>query len=74
MAQPQKTITLGELRSELTRLLSYPDDTEIIFGQGDLSFYRFKTWLYRADDQTPKTIDLEFNELYKVTVDPDDNA
>ena len=74
MTQPKKTITLGELRHELTKLLSYPDDTEIIFGQGDLSFYKFKPWLYRADEKTPKLVDLEFNELYKVTVDPDDNA
>lgn len=71
MAQTKKTITLGELRHELSNLLNYPDDTEIIFGQGDLSFCRFKHWLYRADDKTPKIIDLEFNELYKVTHDPD---
>lgn len=66
----EKSMLLGEWRHELERLLSYPDDTEITIGQCDLSFYRFKTWLYRSDEKTPKKINLEFNELYKVTLDP----
>ena len=69
-----KSITVGEWRHELTELLSYPDDTEITIGGGRLSFYRFKPHLYRADNKTPKIVNLEFNELYEVTLDPDSNS
>ena len=65
----KKTILLGNLRHELETLLSHPDDTEITFGQGDLSFYRFKNTLYRSDEKTPQRVILQFNELYKVTLD-----
>jgi hypothetical protein len=68
----QKTITLGELRHNLTSLLELPDDTEITFGGGNLSFYRFKNYLYRADDKTPQIVNLEFNELFEVTMDPNE--
>ncbi|MCU7933714.1 MAG: hypothetical protein KZQ99_02400 [Candidatus Thiodiazotropha sp. (ex Dulcina madagascariensis)] len=65
-----KIIALGELRLQcLDHLVRLPDDTEIAFGSGDLSFHRIKTRLYRADDKTPKNIQIEFNELYEVTHD-----
>lgn len=74
MEKLNKTITLGELRHKLIALLDNPDDTIITFGQADLSFYDFKNWQYRADNQTPAIINLEFNELYKVTADPHDST
>jgi hypothetical protein len=62
-----KTITLGELRHELTELLKRPDDTQVMFGSGDLSYYRFKE---RGPYGGPDLVQLEFNELYQVTLDP----
>ncbi len=59
-----KTTTLGELRSKLAWLKDEPDNTLITFGNGDLTFDRAEG---RGD-----MINIEFNELYKVTADPDD--
>lgn len=68
----QKTITVGELRHDLTALLSYPDDTEVSFGAGDLSYYRLKNRLYRSETSgIPRSVQVEFNEIYEVTLDPD---
>lgn len=64
-----KTITLGELKARLAWMKDLPDDTEITFGSGDLSFYRGKTRLYRSDDQTPAIVNIEFGELYQITHD-----
>ena len=64
-----KTITLGELKLQLGWVLDLPDDTEITFGAGDLSFYRPKTALYDAHD-IPKRVQIQFNELYSVTFEP----
>jgi hypothetical protein len=66
-----KTITLGELKQRLAWVSELDDDTEIIFGGGDLNFCRAKTRLYRADNQTPAIVQIEFNQLYEVTMDPD---
>ncbi|MGB6054616.1 MAG: hypothetical protein WBG17_05190 [Burkholderiaceae bacterium] len=68
-----KTITLGELKSKLQWVLALPDDTEITFGGGDLSFFTAKTSLYDAADQ-PKIVQLRFNEIYKVVIDPDSDS
>lgn len=59
-----KTITLGYLRESLSE---YPDDTEIYFGVGDLSFYRPKP----RNNGRPALVQIEFNELYEITHDPD---
>ncbi|MGE8449876.1 MAG: hypothetical protein ACN6OP_04465 [Pseudomonadales bacterium] len=68
----QKTITVGELRHDLTALLNYPDDTEVSFGAGDLSYYRLKSRLYRSEtSNVPRLVQVEFSELYEVTLDPD---
>lgn len=66
-----KTITLGELKIRLAWVLALPDQTEITFGGGDLSFYKPKTSLYDAQDN-PVIVQLQFNEVYTVTHDPDD--
>lgn len=70
MSEP-KTISLGELKARLKWVWELDDDTEIFLGAGDLSLYRAKTRLYRSDDKTPAMVNLEFNELYEVTMDPD---
>lgn len=69
MSQP-KTITLGELKQQLAWVLALPDQTEITFGQGDLSFNVAKTALYDKNEE-PVRVQIRFNELYKVTHDPD---
>lgn len=64
-----KTITLGELKADLQWIRGLPDDTQVTFGSGDLSYVRAKTRLYRPDNQTPAIINIEFGELYEVTHD-----
>lgn len=67
----QKTMTLGEFRQQVwDQIKNLPDDTEITLGAGDLSVYRCKTRLYRADNRTPKLVQIELNEIYHVTFDP----
>lgn len=65
-----KTITVGELRRKLEELLAQPDHAEVFFGGGDLSFYRLKN---RGPRNPADGIlyQVEFNELYEVTLDPD---
>ena len=64
-----KTITVGQLRSDLTELLKLPDNAEVYFGAGDLSYYRPKD-RSSLDPKEPRLIQIEFNELYEVTLDP----
>lgn len=66
-----KSMTVDEFRSKIwEHLKDLPDDTEILFGGGDLSFFQCKHGDYRSDGRTPKAIHLEFNELYHVNDDP----
>lgn len=69
-----KTITLGDLKDKLEWMKDLPDDTEITFGNGDLSFSRPKTRLYRPDNKTPAIINIEFGELYEITHDFDSES
>lgn len=64
-----KTITLGDLKAKLEWMRDLPDDTEITFGNGDLTFSRAKPRLYRPDNDTPAIINIEFGELYEITHD-----
>lgn len=66
MTKP-KTMTLGELRAKLAYSADLPDDTKIFFGAGDLSLYRLKNRGGDGED----LIQFEFNELYRVVLDPD---
>lgn len=67
MAQP-KTITVGELRDKLAE---YDRDCELTFGGGNLSLYRVKNRLYNDAAKTKVLrVQLEFNELYEITLDP----
>ncbi len=64
-----KTITVGELRTlMINQMREMNDDDEIMFGGGALSFYRLKD---RGGRVGPRLVDVEFNEVFKVVVDPD---
>ena len=66
----QKIMSLAEFRQQIWDQLKHlPDDTEIVFGAGDLSVNRCTTRLYRADNKTPKHVQIEFNEIYVITHD-----
>jgi hypothetical protein len=62
------TITLGAIRAELLDLLSMPDDTQVFFGAGDLTWYRTKN---RGPIVGTQLMQIEFNEVYTVTNWPD---
>lgn len=63
-----KTITVSELREKLRELLAMPDNTEVFFGQGDLSWYRIKA---RGPIEGPQLMQIEFSQAYTITMDPD---
>lgn len=70
----QKTITLGQLKQQIAWVLELGDDTLITFGAGDLSFNRAKTRLYKLDNsgkETSEIVNIEFNQIYSVALDPD---
>lgn len=61
-----KTITAGELKLRLARqLMALDDSTEVMIGGGALSLYRLK-------QRGPNLVDIEFNEVFVIQVDPDD--
>lgn len=63
-----KTITIGELRLRLlNELNAMHDEDEVYFGAGDLSFSRPKD---RGPETGRRLVQIEFNEVYKVTFDP----
>ncbi|VVE12485.1 hypothetical protein PCA20602_02707 [Pandoraea capi] len=75
MSDKPYKMTLADFRTSIWRRLeNLPDDTEITFGSGDLSFYRTKNREYRADDMSPKVVQIEFNQVYEVLEDPEENA
>ena len=63
-----KTITIGEIRRDLMELLALPDDAEVFFGEGNLSYNRLKN-RSSLDPKETRLMQIEFNELYKVTFD-----
>jgi hypothetical protein len=64
-----KTITVGELRTlMLNHLNALPDNALVTFGAGDLSFNRLKD---RGPVGGPAVMNLEFNEIYRVTMSSD---
>ena len=64
-----KTITVRELRVRLLNELNAMDDEdEVTFGGGRLSLHRPK---FRGPIEGRKLLDIEFNEVYEVTVDFD---
>ena len=64
-----KTITIAELKLRLlNQLNAMNDNDEVFFGSGDLSLCRAKD---RGPKQGPRLVQIEFNEVYSVTLDPD---
>ncbi len=65
----KKTITVKELRARLlNELNALSDHDEVTFGGGRLSLYRTRD---HGDGHGKKLINIEFNEVYEVTLDPD---
>lgn len=62
------TISLGAIRKDLSDLLSMPDDTQVFFGAGDLTWNRTK---HRGTKGGLQLMQVEFNEVYSVTDWPD---
>jgi hypothetical protein len=63
-----KTMTGAEFKLRFKPLLDgLKDNDEIMFGGGELSFYRPKD---RGPTDGPRLVDIEFNEIFKVTVQP----
>jgi len=64
-------MTRDEFRAYAHEILAQAtsDDARIYFGNGNLSFYRPKN---RGPEQGPEMIFIEFNEVYSVTLDPED--
>lgn len=66
-----KTMTGAEFKLHFKPLIdSLKDDDLLFFGGGDLSFYRPKE---RGPVDGPRLVQIAFNEVYTVTVDPDDD-
>jgi len=64
-----KTMSGDEFKQRFGALLaSLKDNDEVYFGAGDLSLYRFKD---RGPVEGPRMVQIEFNQVYSVTVDPD---
>jgi hypothetical protein len=65
-----KTMSGAEFKERFGALItSLKDNDEVYFGTGDLSLHRFKD---RGAVEGPRMVQIEFNEVYSVTVDPDD--
>ncbi|SOE85655.1 hypothetical protein SAMN05446935_6129 [Burkholderia sp. YR290] len=72
MTEKLKTITVGELRNQLEKLLTYPDCTTVTFGIGNLSLSSIKPTGYTDRDRaTPSNINFEFLQDYQLTFDPE---
>ncbi len=62
-----KTMTVREFQEILEReVFPYPD-AQIIFGSGDLQFYRIKGRKYNHQNNVPELLQIEFSEIYSVT-------
>lgn len=64
-----KTLSGAEMKLHFQAFInSLRDDDEVFFGAGDLSLYRLKE---RGPVDGPRLVQVAFNEVYSVTVDPD---
>jgi len=65
-------MTVREFKDRIVdQIKNLPDDSEIFFGAGDLSFYRVKNRGYIGDSDTPRLVQIEFNQVYEVDIDPE---
>lgn len=66
------TMTVREFKDRIVdQIKNLPDDSEIFFGSGDLSFYRVKNRGYIGDSDMPRLVQIEFNQVYVVDIDPE---
>ena len=64
----EKSMSGAELKLHFKQLCrGLKDNDEVTFGGGLLTFNRAKN---RGPIQGPQSVDIEFNELFKVTYDP----
>ncbi|MGS1071693.1 hypothetical protein [Burkholderia glumae] len=71
MSKPY-TMTVREFKDRIVKQIEHlPDDSEIFFGAGDLSFYRVKNRSYIGNSNTPRLVQIEFNQVYEVDNDPE---
>ncbi|AXK61512.1 hypothetical protein DCN14_01750 [Burkholderia sp. IDO3] len=65
-------MTVREFKDRIVdQIKNLPDDSEIFFGAGDLSFYRVKNRGYIGDSDMPRLVQIEFNQVYEVGIDPE---
>lgn len=65
MSTKPYTMTVRDFKDLVwEHIKALPDNDRISFGNGDLSFYRVK---WRGDH----VLNIEFNQLYAVTSDPE---
>lgn len=63
-----KTISGAEFKAHFADLVKTIHDTDqVFFGSGDLSFNRIKE---RGAVNGPRLVQIAFNEIYSVTLDP----
>ncbi len=56
MSKPY-TMTVREFKDRIVKQIEHlPDDSEIFFGAGDLSFYRVKNRGYIGNSNTPRLV------------------
>ncbi|WP_175867892.1 hypothetical protein [Burkholderia diffusa] len=67
------TMTVREFKDSIvSHVANLPDDSEIYFGTGNLSFQRVKPRQYSDDSKTVATLlQIEFNQVYDVAIDPE---
>ncbi|KVX53349.1 hypothetical protein [Burkholderia cepacia] len=66
------TMTVRDFKDRIVdQIKNLPDDSEIFFGAGDLSFYRVKNRGYIGDSDMPRLVQIEFNQVYVVDIDPE---
>jgi len=67
------TMTVRDFKERIVSYIeSMPDDAEIYFGAGDLSFHRIKPRQYEDASKTVTTLlQIEFNQVYEVDIDPE---
>lgn len=68
--KPTKTMSGAEFKQRFQHIIDgLGDDDQVSFGNGDLSFYRPKNL---GPKEGPAMINIQFNEVYTVTADPDE--
>ena len=70
MSMSIKSMPASEFKALFQGLIDELDDNDQVTFGGVLSFYRFKD---RGPKAGPRVIDIEFNQVFTVTLDPDED-